>query len=71
VSGPTRGLMFGEPGQLAEQAIGVGTNIVFVFGTAYALFRALDRLVGNRLPPEIETAGLDDVEMGSDAYPRD
>jgi len=71
VSGTVRGLMFGDPGQLAAQAIGVGTNIVFVFGTAYALFRALDRLVGNRLPPEIETAGLDDVEMGSDAYPRD
>jgi ammonium transporter, Amt family len=71
VSGPVRGLMFGDPGQFAAQAIGVGVNIVFVFGTAYGLFRALDRLVGNRVLPEIETAGLDDVEMGSDAYPRD
>jgi len=71
VSGPVRGLMFGDPGQLAAQFVGVVTNIVFVFGTAYLLFRALDRLVGNRVSAEVETAGLDDVEMGSDAYPRD
>jgi Amt family ammonium transporter len=71
MSGPVRGLMFGDPGQLAAQGIGVATNAVFVFGTAYLLFRVLDRLVGNRVAAEIETAGLDDVEMGSDAYPSD
>ncbi len=71
VGGPVRGLMFGDAGQLGAQAIGVVTNAVFVFGTSYLLFRALDRLVGNRVAPEIETAGLDDVEMGSDAYPRE
>jgi Amt family ammonium transporter len=71
VSGPVRGLMFGDAGQLAAQAIGVATNALFVFGTSYLLFRSLDRLVGNRVAAEVETAGLDDVEMGSDAYPRE
>ena len=71
VPGPVRGLLFGDAGQLVAQAIGVVTNIVFVFGTAHLLFRGLDRLVGNRVAAEIETAGLDDVEMGSDAYPGD
>jgi Amt family ammonium transporter len=71
VAGPVRGLLFGDPGQLAAQAIGVVTNVVFVFGSAYLFFRVLDRVVGNRVAAEIETAGLDEMEMGSDAYPRD
>ena len=53
------------------QTIGVVANAVFVFGSAYGLFVVLDRLIGNRVAPEVETAGLDDLEMGSDAYPRD
>jgi Amt family ammonium transporter len=71
VAGPVRGLLFGDAGQLVAQTIGAVTNFAFVFGTAYSLFLALDRLVGNRVAAEIETAGLDDVEMGSDAYPGD
>jgi ammonium transporter, Amt family len=71
VSGPVRGLLFGDPGQLAAQAIGAITNVVFVFGAAQLVFRALGRLIGNRVAAEVETAGLDDLEMGSDAYPRD
>ena len=53
------------------QVIGVVTNGVFVFGTAYLMFLGLDRLIGNRVAAEVETAGLDDLEMGSDAYPRE
>lgn len=71
VSGPVRGLLFGDAGQLGAQTVGLVTNAVFVFGTAYLLFIGLDRLIGNRVAPEVETAGLDDLEMGSDAYPRD
>ncbi|HTB75230.1 MAG TPA: hypothetical protein VK762_18400, partial [Polyangiaceae bacterium] len=71
VDGPVRGLLFGDVGQLVAQTIGVVTNAVFVFGSAYGLFLVLDRLIGNRVAPEVETAGLDDLEMGSDAYPRD
>jgi Amt family ammonium transporter len=71
VSGPVRGLLFGDAGQLVAQTVGLVTNAVCVFGTAYLLFSGLDRLIGNRVAPEVETAGLDDLEMGSDAYPRD
>jgi Amt family ammonium transporter len=71
VDGPVRGLLFGDPGQLAAQAMGVVTNALFVFGASLLFFRAVDRLVGNRVDAEIESQGLDGMEMGSDAYPRD
>jgi Amt family ammonium transporter len=69
VAGPVRGLLFGDPGQLVAQAVGVVTNLAFVGAGAYVFFRCTDRLIGNRVSAEIETAGLDDLEMGSDAYP--
>jgi Amt family ammonium transporter len=71
VPGPVRGLLFGDASQLGAQAIGVATNIVVVFALAYAFFRGMDKLVGNRVDPEVESTGLDDLEMGADAYPRD
>ncbi|HEY3360056.1 MAG TPA: ammonium transporter [Polyangia bacterium] len=69
VAGPVRGLLYGDPGQLAAQAIGVLTNLVFVFGLAYGFFRLVGRVMGNRVPAEVEWTGLDSLEMGSDAYP--
>jgi Amt family ammonium transporter len=71
VPGPVRGLLFGDASQLAAQAIGVVANVVLVFGASYAFFRVLDRLVGNRVEPEVESEGLDEMEMGSEAYTRD
>jgi Amt family ammonium transporter len=70
VGGPVRGLLFGDPGQLAAQCIGVVTNAAFVFGAASAFFWAVERIMGNRVPPEVEHSGLDALEMGTDAYPR-
>jgi Amt family ammonium transporter len=70
VAGPVRGLLFGDPGQLAAQAIGVATNALLVFGAAYGFFRLLDRVLGNRVSAEVEYQGLDALEMGTDAYPR-
>jgi Amt family ammonium transporter len=70
VAGPVRGLLFGDAGQLAAQAIGVLANLVFVFGAAYGFFKLVDRVMGNRVPPEVEWSGLDALEMGTDAYPR-
>jgi ammonium transporter, Amt family len=70
VAGPVRGLLFGDPGQLVAQVIGVVTNLVFVFGGAWGFFRLVERLHGNRVPPEVEQVGLDALEMGTDAYPR-
>ena len=70
VEGPVRGLLFGDASQLLAQAIGVLANLCFVFPAAYGFFRLLDRIIGNRVPAEVEWAGLDTLEMGSDAYPR-
>ena len=69
VPGPVRGLLFGDAGQLLAQTIGALTNLVFVFGTAYGFFRAVGRVIGNRVPSEVEWTGLDSSEMGSEAYP--
>jgi Amt family ammonium transporter len=69
VAGPVRGLLFGDPGQLAAQAVGVATNAVFVFAAAYGFFVACDRVVGNRVAAEVESVGIDSMEMGSEAYP--
>jgi Amt family ammonium transporter len=70
VEGPVRGLLFGDPGQLVAQLAGVATNAALVFGAAYGFFRLLDRLVGLRVPADVELQGLDALEMGTDAYPR-
>jgi Amt family ammonium transporter len=70
VSGPVRGLLFGDARQLAAQLVGVSANIVFVFGAAYGFFKLVDRVLGNRVSAEVELTGLDVLEMGTDAYPR-
>ena len=69
VPGPVRGLFFGDGGQMVAQLIGVTTNVLFVFGSSYGFFRLVDRAIGNRVPAEVEFAGLDTQEMASEAYP--
>jgi ammonium transporter, Amt family len=69
VSGPVRGLLFGDPGQLLAQVIGVVTNAAFVFALSYSFFRLVERFMGNRVNAEVEWNGLDSQEMGSEAYP--
>jgi Amt family ammonium transporter len=69
VPGPVRGALFGDGGQLVAQLIGVVTNVLFAFGASFVFFKLVDRLVGNRVPADVEWAGLDAQEMGSDAYP--
>jgi len=70
VAGPVRGLLFGDPAQFLAQLVGVAANAAFVFPASYGFFRLVERLMGNRVPAEVEHAGLDTLEMGSDAYPR-
>jgi Amt family ammonium transporter len=70
VAGPVRGILFGDAGQLVAQLIGILANVLFVFGASYGFFKVVDRLMGIRVPPEVEHAGLDALEMGTDAYPR-
>ncbi|HVN63250.1 MAG TPA: ammonium transporter, partial [Candidatus Binataceae bacterium] len=70
VTGPVRGLLYGDSGQLVAQLIGVTTNLIVVFGLAMVFFLIVERTIGNRVLAEVEWSGLDALEMGSDAYPR-
>jgi ammonium transporter, Amt family len=69
VTGPVRGLLFGDASQLEAQMVGVLVNALVVFGLAFAFFRLVERVFGNRVSAETELSGLDALEMGSDAYP--
>ncbi len=70
VPGPVRGLLFGDPGQLLAQCVGILASVLFVFGSAFGFFKLVERLMGNRVPAEVEHSGLDALELGTDAYPR-
>jgi Amt family ammonium transporter len=69
VAGPVRGLIFGDPSQLAAQAIGVVANAALVFGACYGFFRLVGRGLGMRVSADVEITGIDAQEMGSEAYP--
>jgi Amt family ammonium transporter len=69
VPGTVRGLFYGAPRQFFAEAIGVVTCFVFVFGSFYLFFKVLNAVMGIRVSPEVELAGLDLHEMGSTAYP--
>ena len=69
IAGGVRGLLYGDAGQLAAQALGVLTNLVFIFGLSWVFFKALDAAVGLRVSREAELAGLDWHEVATPAYP--
>jgi Amt family ammonium transporter len=56
-------------GQLMTQLIGVVTAFVWVFGTAFILFKVLAMTIGLRVKPEEEIEGLDIGEHGAFCYP--
>jgi Amt family ammonium transporter len=69
IAGPVRGLFYGDAGQFGAQLIGVIVNLAVIFILATIFFRMVERLIGNRVPAEVEWSGLDSLEMGTDAYP--
>jgi ammonium transporter, Amt family len=68
VPGPVKGLFYGDSGQFFASLIGIGTNIVAVGSMSALTFTIIGRLIGNRVSPEVEMAGLDVPEMGVDGY---
>jgi Amt family ammonium transporter len=62
------GLLYGNPGQLVTQAIGVGATLVFCFVGAFILLKVTDVLVGLRASDDGEFAGLDLTEHSERAY---
>jgi len=69
VAGGVKGLFYGDASQLAAQLIVVAVLIVWGFGGSFLFFKALDKVWGLRVAPEIELEGLDLQEMGVLAYP--
>ena len=64
-----RGILFGDAGQLAMQAIDCVVVAVFGFVMAYVWFKVSDKITPLRVTAEVELAGLDMPEMGALGYP--
>jgi Amt family ammonium transporter len=69
VAGTVTGLFYGGGfNQLIAQTIGVATNIIYVGGIGWIMFKLIDKVVGNRVKPQDELLGLDIPEMGVEGY---
>lgn len=62
------GLFYGNPGQLAVQALAVAVTIVFAFGVTWLLGNLLKRTIGLSVSDTEEQIGLDIAEHGERAY---
>jgi len=62
------GLLYGNPKQLAIQALATGVVLVYSFVVTYALLKALDKVMGLRVSRENEVMGLDLSEHGEAGY---
>jgi Amt family ammonium transporter len=69
IAGGVKGLLYGGGSQFVAQCIGTVTNIVYVFIVSYVFFKVLDKVVGLRVPQEVEIEGLDQAEVAVTAYP--
>jgi len=64
------GLFYGGgASQLLAQCIEVGACVAWNAVVGGLIFWTVGKLVGNRVPPEVEIAGLDIPEMGAPGYP--
>ena len=66
-AGPN-GLLFGNPGQLAVQAVAVAVAVVFAFVGTYIILKVLDGMITLRVSPEEEATGLDLSQHNERAY---
>ncbi len=62
------GLIGGNVGQFEAQVIGAVVAFVWAFGISFIFFKVLDKLMGIRVTPREEIAGLDLSELGSLPY---
>jgi Amt family ammonium transporter len=62
------GLLYGNPGQLAVQALAALVTIAFAFSVTFVLAKLLNRWMGLRVTENEEEVGLDISEHGERAY---
>ena len=63
------GLIMGDSKQLVAQFVEVIVCIVWNVAVGGILFAIIGKFVGNRVPAQVEIAGLDIPEMGAQGYP--
>jgi len=54
---------------IGVQLLGIGACFLWVFPTAFLMFKLIDKTVGLRVSPEEEMEGLDFTEHAGNAYP--
>ena len=54
---------------ISVQLLGMGACFIWVFPTAFILFKLIDKTIGLRVTAEEEIEGLDGAEHGGNAYP--
>jgi len=54
---------------IGVQVLGIAACFIWTFGTAFILFKIIDKTIGLRVSPEEEAVGLDHSEHGGNAYP--
>jgi Amt family ammonium transporter len=62
------GLLAGNPAQLATQALGVGSAIVYSAAATFVLLKALGFVTALRAVPKAEGMGMDVTQHGEEAY---
>ncbi|MGA2501379.1 MAG: hypothetical protein ABSH20_26870, partial [Tepidisphaeraceae bacterium] len=63
------GLFYGDSRQFLAQFIGMATCIAWNVAVGGLVFFIIGKMVGNRVPADVEIAGLDLPEVGAPGYP--
>ncbi len=67
-AGGANGLFYGNPKQLAIQAMAVVATLVYSFGVSFLILKVLDKTMGLRVEKEDEVMGLDLSMHGEAGY---
>ncbi len=62
------GLFYGNPEQFLKQAVAVGVVIVYAAAVSWIILKAIDLVIGLRVPEQEEVLGLDTTTHGELAY---
>jgi ammonium transporter, Amt family len=62
------GLFYGNPEQLLKQAVAVGVVVVYAGAVSWIILKAIDLVIGLRVPEQEEVLGLDSTTHGELAY---
>src|SRR5437764_7474535 len=62
------GLLYGNPQQLLTQFVAVAASWVYACGMTFVILKAIDALIGLRVPEDEEVLGLDSSQHGEVAH---